>query len=50
MKLDNLVSLSIWSKEVYPESDGYVGILRELNEKNNDLIGIQRNFLLNPKK
>lgn len=49
-KLDNLVSQSIWSKEVYPELDNSVGILQELNEKINELIDIQRNVLMKSKK
>jgi hypothetical protein len=50
IKLENLVSQSIWSKEVYPELDDSVGILQELNKKINDLMDIQRNVLMKPKK
>lgn len=46
-KLDNLVSQSVRYKEIYPELDNPVRVLRGLNEEIHETIEIEKWVLMN---
>ncbi len=46
-KLDNLVSQSVRYKEIYPELDSPVRVLRGLNEEIHETIEIEKWVLMN---